>query len=190
MKRRLVWESQHIDDEEEDDDEDGYDDDDPGFDIKKAMLTPIGLYQVDDKMGNPYRQFDIWMGHTNFVIDAQVATLIEETTGVEIYKTLTPYRFLVAPAKLFDWKDVATLIKKRICGSTSEETIANLEPGLKKHVGEIIEQLREHDFWRIYIFPNGKIYHKPYDGLMDYHSGEQEFAKLEAASNGIIITSD
>ena len=191
MKRKIVWESQRIDIEEDEDDDVGYDEEESLFGKPgRAISTPLGIYDVDDKFSNPYRQFDLWMGHTNFSLTPETVQKIEETPGVEVLKVISQYRFLVAPGKLFNWKDVGLLIQKRIGGNRYEEVIAKLDESIKKEVGTALETLKGEDFWRLYVFPNGEIHYKSYGGLLDYETGKQEFTELKKASNGIIITSD
>lgn len=188
MVKKIVWESQHIEAPEEDEDDVvGYDDDDnsPG----KIMMTPFGAFQVDDTLANPYKQFQIWMGHTNFLLTDEVVDKISKVPGVEILKVLSPYRFIVAPGKLFDWKDVARLIQQKVCVNGYSKVIAQLSPVMQDKVNKEIKS-EAADFWRVYIFPNDEVYAKHYDNMVDYNTGKTEFAELKRDSNGIVISSD
>lgn len=49
--------------------------------------------------------FDSWICYTNFDITKTVADRINSFTGVELFKVLTRYRFLISVSKAFEWKD-------------------------------------------------------------------------------------
>lgn len=187
MVKKIVWESQHLD---EDEDEDvGYSDDDE-MEIGKVMSTPFGVFRVDDSLSNPYKQFSIWMGHTNFLLTDEVVDKISKVPGVEVLKVISPYRFIVAPGKLFDWKDVAKLIQSKVCVNQYSKVLETLEGTLKTKVETHIKVNGNSEFWRLYIFPNEEVYSKVYDNMADYSAGKNEFAELKRDSNGIIISSD
>jgi hypothetical protein len=192
MKRRIAWESQHIEEEPESDEEDGYEDEeDFSLPIGKMMATPMWLFNVDDKMANVYHQFDIWMGHTNFWITEEIVNLIQTTPGVELLRIISPYRFIVAPGKMFNWTDVRTLITDRICVHNHDIIVDKLPPELKEKVSALLGgELKDKDYWRVYIFPNSEVHHEVYSSLVEYNTAKQKFAELKSYSNGIVITSE
>jgi hypothetical protein len=49
--------------------------------------------------------FDSWICYTNFDITKKVAERINSFTGVELFKVLTRYRFLLSISKAFEWKE-------------------------------------------------------------------------------------
>lgn len=49
--------------------------------------------------------FDSWICYTNFDITKKVADRINSFTGVELFKVLTRYRFLISVSKAFEWKE-------------------------------------------------------------------------------------
>lgn len=49
--------------------------------------------------------FDSWICYTNFDITKAIANKINSFTGVELFKVLTRYRFLLAVSKAFEFKE-------------------------------------------------------------------------------------
>lgn len=194
MKKQIMWESQHIEESEPDilDDEEYFDDEDqPGPTMGRAIATPFGMFRVDDEYSNPYKLFDMWIGHTNFPLTNSVVKTIMDTPGVEVLKVISPYRFIVAPGKMFEWRDVRALIQRRVCTNEYEQILPTLPEDIRDRASSLIEDSLKHEgFWRMYIFPNGEIYHRPYEGLLDYKDGLKEFDDLVKMSNGIVITSE
>ena len=167
MKRKIVWASQHLEidsttgslenpEDDEDFDEEYFEDGEnymmSKMQTQKVMSTPFGLWRIDDVM-NPYKQFKLWMGHTNFTISVNVAKTIKNVPGVEVLSILTRYRFLVGVGELFDIRDVRVNIEKLLKCSGCD--IDNAE--LKQKIEELKETLSEYDKWAIYVFPNGNI---------------------------------
>ena len=89
--------------------------------MQNVMSTPFGLWKVTDIM-NPYKQFKLWMGHTNFTINEKVANLIKKTPGVEVLSILTRYRFLVGIGEMFNIRDVRTTIESALDCSSKKNT--------------------------------------------------------------------
>jgi hypothetical protein len=164
MIRKIVWASQHLEidtltgklHEHEDIpatiDEDG---EIHEGEIQNVMSTPFGLWRIDDSL-NPYKQFKLWMGHTNFTISQKIANVIKNAPGVEILNILTRYRFLIGVGELFDIRNVRIYIEKALqCNKTEILQIDNVE--LKQEVENLQKELAKHDNWAIFVFPNGKI---------------------------------
>lgn len=158
------------------------------FPIKKVMNTPFGLCVADDAM-NPYKQFKFWIGHTNFKITPPIAQKIENVDGVEVLRILTPYRFIFAPAALFNSPDVKVAISKAIVGNDglTDKVISDKVKSLE-------QQLSQFEKWLIYVFPNGKIasaYLKP-DGSNkeEYERHLMILKESVKLSNGILITNE
>lgn len=123
--------------------------------IQNVMSTPFGIWRVDDTL-NPYKQFKLWMGHTNFTINKNIVETIKATPGVEVLSVLTRYRFIIGVGELFDIRDVRVAIEHALqCNQDGEFLID--DPEIKQKVTELKNELAKHDKWAIYIFPNGSI---------------------------------
>ena len=57
----------------------------------KAIITPIGLLPMDSLSMSEI--FNFWVGHSNFSITKDIASVIEQSEGVEILDVITRYRF-------------------------------------------------------------------------------------------------
>lgn len=98
--------------EEKEDDQNPYDEEeeeDNGFEylanslpkVKIPMiLTPFGIIPYTENTAAG-KIFNFWVGHTNFNITTKIASLIEETPGIETLDVFTRYRFRIAIGKAF-----------------------------------------------------------------------------------------
>lgn len=67
----------------------------------KVIATPMGIIPFNDNTASN-KIFNFWVGHTNFDITGNVASIIEETDGVETLDIFTRYRFRISVGKAFD----------------------------------------------------------------------------------------
>jgi hypothetical protein len=123
-----------------------------------VMATPFGFWRVDDSM-NPMKQFQMWMGHTNFTIDKRVQDVIKRIEGVEVLRIISRYRFIIAVGRLFDFREVRVAIHRALCGTTTDTILEAIENNqLRQEVIETIERLKITDKdWALLLLPNGKI---------------------------------
>lgn len=179
--------------------------------IPKLISTPLGIFQLYDKM-SPMKQFECWMGYTNFNITGQIQKNIENVNGVELLSVISRYRFFIGVGKLFNFKtvriDVENLLncndktpKKQKGESISDayETLfgkdqANSDDDITtEETVEIIKEVISQDkYWAIFVGENGEI---------DYTSSNQEnditylekllsYKKLRRKNGGIILHPD
>ena len=179
--------------------------------IPKLISTPLGIFQLYDKM-SPMKQFECWMGYTNFNITGQIQKNIENVNGVELLSVISRYRFFIGVGKLFNFKtvriDVENLLtcndktpKKQRSESISDayETLfgkdqANSDDDITtEETVEIIKEVISQDkYWAIFVGENGEI---------DYTSSNQEnditylekllsYKKLRRKNGGIILHPD
>jgi len=201
MKRIIKWQSQHLEintntgkltepELEEDDDESYEEYDDEMMEkipVQNVMSTPFGFWKIDDTM-NPYKQFKMWMGHTNFSITPEIVQSIKSVPGVEVLQIMTRYRFIVGVGELFNIRDVRTTIEGQLnCHQDAETLIA--DDKLLQQIHELRGQLATYNKWAIYVFPNGQI---DFTTSEEAEFGTQLNLYKEAVdhSNGILIESD
>lgn len=72
----------------------------PRIPTKGLLMTQLGAMPIVE-WTNPSKIFNFWTGHTDFIITAELAKIIEESKGVEVFNVFTPYRFRIAVGKLF-----------------------------------------------------------------------------------------
>ena len=157
--------------------------------IPKLVHTPVGMYQVDDRM-SPIKQFDCWLGHTNFDITDFVQNCIESTPGVEVLVILTRYRFFLGVGKLFSFRDVRVSIENGVC--SKELSDHDEVPVADTEVDNIKLELSEYEHWAIFIFPNGEISHIGTNDLEDkkYKKTVSLYKNAKMLSGGTIIQSN
>jgi hypothetical protein len=105
------WDSYSEDFEEENED-------DPKHNLlfhpsTKAMFTPMGMIPLHEKTACT-KIFKFWIGHTNFNITQNVASIIEKVDGVEILDIFTRYRFRIAIGKAFKDRNVMQNIQQAV----------------------------------------------------------------------------
>lgn len=159
--------------------------------IPKLVHTPVGMYQVDDRM-SPIKQFDCWLGHTNFDITGSIQDYIESTPGVEVLVILTRYRFFLGVGKLFSFRDVRVNIENSICSRIPGDDEEDEFPVVDTHVENIKSELSEYKHWIIFIFPNGETSHLGTNDLDDkkYKEAVLLYKNAKMLSGGTIIQSD
>ena len=169
MSKKIMWASQHLEidtlhnqlqkEETEEFDEEYFRDDEnyimQKIETENVISTPFGLWRVDDVM-NPYKQFKLWMGHTNFTINKAIAYSIKTTPGIEVLSIISRYRFLIGVGEMFDIRDVRVEIEQRL--HCTKEQILNIDNSkLKNDIESLKKTLSDYKKWAIYVFPNGHI---------------------------------
>ena len=179
--------------------------------IPKLISTPLGIFQLYDKM-SPMKQFECWMGYTNFNITGQIQKNIENVNGVELLSVISRYRFFIGVGKLFNFKtvriDVENLLncndktpKKQKGESISDayETLfgkdqANSDDDITtEETVEIIKEVISQDkYWAIFVGENGEIdstsSHQEND--ITYLEKLLSYKKLRRKNGGIILHPD
>lgn len=79
----------------------------------KAIATPMGLIPYNE-LTAPGKIFNFWVGHTNFDITKNIASIIEKCEGIEILDIFSRYRFRIAVGKCFNDSEIMTKINDKI----------------------------------------------------------------------------
>ena len=179
--------------------------------IPKLVSTPLGVFQLYDKM-SPMKQFECWMGYTNFDITGHIQKNIENINGVELLSIISRYRFFIGVGKLFSFKTVRVDAENLLgCNNKNPEkqTSENIAEAYEALYGEnqskpddditteetveiIKEVISQDKYWAIFIGENGEV---------DYTSSNQEndityleklllYRKLRRKNGGIILHPD
>lgn len=180
MKKQIIWEphyykfdenkntfsssedeekSEYVENEEKEFNEE--------MNLDTIVQSPLGMFRLDDKM-NPYRQFKLWMGHTNFDITPIIYNIIEKTPGIECLHILTRYRFLIAIGEVFSGLEVKNNIQTQLLDNSINSSL------IEEKVSQLKEELKLYKEWIIYIFPNG---YYEFSYLLDDLSNRSEFHK-------------
>jgi len=67
----------------------------------KVIASPLGIIPYNEYTASS-KIFNFWIGHTNFNISKNIASIIEEADGIELLDIFTRYRFRIAIGKCFD----------------------------------------------------------------------------------------
>lgn len=202
-RRNIIWEPYFIDDFEIDDDEieviDDLEDEDNHVaeiaskikNLPKIMVTPFGPYRVDDS-SNPLRRFDFWIAHTNFKITEQIFHTLNNMDGVEVMIVTTPYRFIIACGKLFNFSDVRVNIERELCGKHMVDAYLNQirDNKILQEAKSCIDAIRTEKYWTVYILPNGYIHSFKTSNQNEFNDKCSLFQSARELSNGILITSE
>lgn len=118
---------------------------------KTLSMTPFGIFKVDDSM-HPFKQFKIWMGHTNFKLTKPIIHKMKQINGIELLRVITRHRFIVGIGKAFEPLTVRKNIEESIC-----ECVCIPNEEVQNKVDKLSEVISIYNFWSILAFPNGNI---------------------------------
>lgn len=195
----------------EEEDLDDWDDDDDDFDgiteqhghggakyIGKVLCTHHGMFPIreHERAGDI---FDFWTLQTDFNIDGDIATAIEETPGVETLFVLTRYKIRVGFTKsgLFDTAKVQKNVERRVRDSFRYSKVAQFissawgcDLNTVGKVRTLKSQIADNNsVWAMYVAPNSKIdvFICEDDGVKFYQK-LQVYRDAEACVGGKIFT--
>lgn len=134
------------------------------------IMTPMGPFNSSD-FG---KDFSFWIGNTNFPLDVEFFDKVDTTLGVESFAVLTPYKFVITIAKLFDPDQV----KQQIYDLIREES---------PEVLRIKQDLSKYNNWAIFVLPNGEINYT-FDEDDNFAEMVKTYEKLKSEVGGRIIT--
>lgn len=149
--------------------------------------TPFGVWSIDDTM-HPFRQFALWMGHTNFNIGKNTFNTIKKTPGVEVLSVISRYRFIIGIGKMFNFTDVRVDIENRLCSQSNKIPDISLDDGKKLNdvISELSSSGRE---WAIYVFPNGKYEYATDENLEEFNRRKKIMFDSKTESSGYYFDS-
>jgi hypothetical protein len=136
----------------------------------KAIQTPAGIFPLNES-SFPGRQFNLWIGHTNFKITHEIASIIDKNIdGVEIFKVTTPYRFMLAIGLAFDEQEVKNSITCAICdiGEIKHENVEHMFQYIEKtndsipddtikKVNDILATVPKDQYIVVFVLPNLRL---------------------------------
>lgn len=183
MDKKIIWEyynpkdayeemyaSQLTEDEDED-----------WKDSKQILPPPL--------INNPFGPKDYWIANANFKItDKHKLDLEYNIDGIEAFKVLSPYRFVICIGIAFDWSKVRLEVEKKFCDKhisyTNDESVNN-------RIQKTKTQLSKYQYWIMFVLPNGQIHSAQSDHLDSAFQKSVENVKLLGKEiNGIMIESD
>ena len=157
--------------------------------LPTLVSSPVGVYKLHDRM-SPTKQFDCWMGYTNFDITEDTKDKVESVPGVELLVVLTRYRFFIGVAKLFKFRDVRVSIEQFLCNNEKENLVEDKK--IQKEINTIKKSISKNEHWAIFVFPNGEI-----DYVSSNEKNDDEFLEklilyneARVASGGLVIHSE
>ena len=104
-------------------------DDEEGPHMAMAIPFPIMKPMMPVKIVTE-KDFNFWMGHTNFPISESVLNLISICPGVEAVDILTPYRFRIATGLLFPPGEVMSGIAQTVIGYLQAHEQSEVQPDI------------------------------------------------------------
>jgi hypothetical protein len=166
---------------------------DLGMNPFSMISTPIGFFHSED-VNRPDKQFDCWLGHTNFEITNSVKSEIEKVEGIELLSILSRYRFFVGIGKLFTfngWDGIRLKMESTLTEVAEEEEDSRICEETHEIIETIKTQVQLEKYWAIFVFPNGE-----YDYVSSNNMDEDFIKKLSIFklardfSGGIIVSSE
>lgn len=102
--------------------------------------------EKDDEPDDYMRGSEIhfWMGHSNFDITKEIRDKFDKFDGIEYFRLVTRYCFIISPGMLFSFSDIRKQIESDFCDKINHEEIIKVLKDKYKH-------------WIIYINGKGEI---------------------------------
>jgi hypothetical protein len=142
------------------------------------VITPLGNYPED---------FNMWIGHTNFLLTySEESKIIHNDIpleGVEFFNILSPYRFKVCIGLIFDENRVKYSIQQAL-GVTREE----LSPELSEKVDAVKSKISK-PYWIIYCAPNDNLSWAEGSSIDDIYDKVENMEQAKRLVGGKIIKS-
>ena len=79
----------------------------------RAIATPMGIIPYNE-LTAPSHLFNFWVGHANFNITKDIASILEQTDCVEILDIFSRYRFRVGIGKCFNSSETMKQINDNV----------------------------------------------------------------------------
>lgn len=129
-------------------------------------------------------KFDFWIGHVNWKLTERDALILDEVIdGIESLAIISPYRFMISCARLFNATELKKSVELALCPIEFK-----LDESIVAEVGKIQQKLQGFLSWIIYVLPNGKIEYAYFnDNLLEYTQKCQEFQEAEQKYGGMIL---
>jgi|TARA_B100000519_G_C14161730_1_gene399661 hypothetical protein len=86
-------------------------------DYTEAVPVQSSAVQISEELikeAAVLANFDCWIGHSNFDITESIKDKLEKTSGVEVLKIQSRYRFFIGVGRMFEFQDVRKNIEKTL----------------------------------------------------------------------------
>ena len=86
-------------------------------DYTEAVPVQSSAVQISEELikeAAVLSNFDCWIGHSNFDITESIKDKLEKTSGVEVLKIQSRYRFFIGVGRMFEFQDVRKNIEKTL----------------------------------------------------------------------------
>lgn len=166
------------------------DDDSP----RRMIGTPLGLFNVDNVLG-PFKHCEYQLAYTKFDVTEEMAEMICEIPGVEVFMVLSRYKFIIGIARLFNFEDVKSVLEYLILGKQNNniilKSIEQSDKTLHRNVCNERSKITErYDNWAIFVYPNGVIKSEGFDTVDDMNEKMVKFESLVKLTQGVLLTSN
>ncbi len=150
-----------------------------------SLVGPISL----DSNHNVTDYYDLWIIDTNFKLTEKVCQDISDFDGVEVFNPVSPYKGILGIAKLFNPTDVKVGLEYTLTGKHTHYIALNSIPDdqIRRESLHIYNKCKKHEYWLMYIFPNGNIEHFYTSDEIDYKQKFQEYSDWQALSQGLLL---
>ena len=161
----------------------------------QGMILPQGEEVISED------DFDMWILHTNFDITDEIVQLIERIPGVETLEVLTRYRLRVGfpqsenNSSLFSTDKTKESIEEIVLGYFTfgqDELLDIFTPDVATKAREFRDYLlNRHEYWGLYILPNGSMeLVLSDDGDNEFERRVQFLIEVRDCVGGIVLLSD
>lgn len=142
--------------------------------IGHLIATPFGLFSVDDPF-TPMKRTELRIGYTDFPITDEEFKIINDCPGVDTFRVMSRYSFIIGIGKAFEFTSVRRDLEKSL-GCNEENELSGLIKALGKKQ------------YAILIMPNG-VYKVTTEDDENYEYNLIAFKEIKEKVNGKLILS-
>jgi hypothetical protein len=139
--------------------------------------TPFGLFEINDPF-SPIKRTELRLGNTNFDINHNVAKIINDCEGVDSFRVISRYSFIIGIGKAFSFTQVRKKIEEELGCSSGKEN-------LNSEVEALLEAISDKKY-AVFIFPNGNYQYITSESP-DFEVTLANFKILKEKVDGILI---
>lgn len=148
------------------------------FDEKNQYFsTPFGLFEINDPF-SPIKRTEMRLGNTNFDINHSVAKIINDCEGVDSFRIISRYSFIIGIGKAFNFTQVRKNLEEQLGCSNNKEYI-------NPEAEALLEAIADKKY-AVLIFPNGNYQYITSENP-DFEMTLANFKLLKDKVDGILI---
>lgn len=114
------------------------------------LIGPAGFIPLNE-LNVPSRNFNLWIGHTSFVLDKPTIDRMKQVPGVEVFHLWSPYRFWLGVGRAFEENEVKKAVLAAASPPAAPDSIDVALEAMKKAAAS------RYQHWAVFVLKDGKL---------------------------------